>query len=345
MFRRGINYDVGIEVSRHYMSRPTLDPVVMRRELEIVRDDLHCNAVRISGTDKQRLLDAAEVALELGLEVWLSPQLHDAEPQQTLEYTVDLAARAAELWERWPRVVLVVGCELTWFMQGILRGATFDRRLGNPTALLRLKWSGKPGRLLNDFLAQLAPAVRAVFPGRLTYASAPLERVDWAPFDYVGLDYYRGAKNRDGYGRRLARHFAFGKPVVITELGLCTYLGAENAGARGWAITEVVDGQLRIKGHRERSEDLQARELVDMLRVVEAAGVAGVFVFTLVSPALPHNADPRLDLDLASYSIVKSYADRSGTTYLDLPWDPKAAFTALASHYPGLASGPGQPPQ
>ena len=73
MQRKGINYDVGIEFHQDYLSRPTFDSQIIHRELEIIRDDLHCNAVRISGTDVDRLIVAAEDALGLGLEVWLSP--------------------------------------------------------------------------------------------------------------------------------------------------------------------------------------------------------------------------------------------------------------------------------
>jgi hypothetical protein len=40
--------------------------------------------------------------------------------------------------------------------------------------------------------------------------------------------------------------------------------------------------------------------------------------------------DPRADLDLASYGIVKVYEDRDAD---DLPWERKAAFAALAEHY------------
>jgi hypothetical protein len=61
--------------------------------------------------------------------------------------------------------------------------------------------------------------------------------------------------------------------------------------------------------------------------------VDGAFVFTFVMPKYPYHEDPQLDLDMASYGIVKSYADRLGTTYPDLPWEPKQAFHALAAYY------------
>lgn len=337
MFRRGVNYDVGITFNPDYMSRPDFDRHVVERELTIILEDLHCDAVRISGTDPQRLADTAAIAVGLGFEVWLSPHLHNESPSTTTEYTLDCAERVARLAGSSSKVVFVVGCELTWFMRGILPGANLQRRMLHPLAMPRLKWSHRPTRLLKAWLDDAVRGVRRVFPGALTYAAAPIEKVDWTGLDYVSLDYYRGKQNRDDYSSRLQRHFDFGKPVFITELGLCTYRGAEDAGGRGWGITAVKNGRLQIKGDHERDESLQARELLDMLHQVETAGVAGVFVFTFVAPKLTYDDDPRLDLDMASYSLVRSYRDHLGTAYPDLPWDPKLAFTTVATHYEELA--------
>jgi hypothetical protein len=43
---------------------------VVERELRIIRDDLHCNAVRVMGGDPERPELAATYAADLGLEVW-----------------------------------------------------------------------------------------------------------------------------------------------------------------------------------------------------------------------------------------------------------------------------------
>ena len=135
------------------------------------------------------------------------------------------------------------------------------------------------------------------------------------------------------------------------------------------SITDILNIPTRMDGHYVRDEELQARELTDQLRVLDAAGVDGTFVFTFVSPTLPHNADPRYDLDMVSYSLVKSYAERAsvnkiinqaaqqgkellgvevdskvlarfmgevgkkGTAYPDMPWDPKESFRSVAAHY------------
>ena len=78
MLLRGINYDIGTPFRKDELSRPDFDEPVMRKEIEIIKNDLHCNAIRISGFDIQRLSRTAQFALEQGLQVWLSPAYTDA---------------------------------------------------------------------------------------------------------------------------------------------------------------------------------------------------------------------------------------------------------------------------
>src|SRR2546423_891961 len=74
----------------------------VRRELQIIRDDLHCNAVKICGRDIDRLTFAAETALELGLEVWFSPELWDKDPGDTMAHILAAAQAAERLRRRQP---------------------------------------------------------------------------------------------------------------------------------------------------------------------------------------------------------------------------------------------------
>jgi hypothetical protein len=55
----------------------------VRREHQIIRDDLHANAVRIGGSDVGRLTAVAEIALGLGFEVWFSPAFFEYSPEET----------------------------------------------------------------------------------------------------------------------------------------------------------------------------------------------------------------------------------------------------------------------
>jgi hypothetical protein len=331
MKRKGINYDVGIEFSSDYISRPTFDAQIVHRELEIIGSDLNCNAVRIAGTDIDRLTRAAEDALKQGFEVWLSPHLHDKDEDETLAYTVKCAAAAEGLRQQWPQVVFILGCELTLFMQGILPGDNIFERIGSPAFIENIK-TGIPSKRLNTFLTKASEAVRQVFHGDVTYASALLEWVDWRLFDYVCLDHYRAAPGKDSYIAQLKPYLAYNKPVIITEVGCCAYQGAEDEGARGFMIVDPMKLQLRNDGY-VRDEGVQARELTDLLTLLDGAGVDSVFVFTFVAPALVHREETLFDLDMASFSVVKSYEDKQGTTYPDMLWEPKEAFKAVADYF------------
>ena len=73
--------------------------------------------------------------------------------------------------------------------------------------------------------------------------------------------------------------------------------------------------------------------LRELLEIFDAAGVDSAFVFAPYG--FPHrpDGDARDDLGLASPGIVKVSDNRHGDTYPDLPWEPKAAFAALAGRY------------
>jgi hypothetical protein len=44
--------------------------------------------------------------------------------------------------------------------------------------------------------------------------------------------------------------------------------------------------------------------------------VDGAFAFTFIMPKYPHRPEPALDLDMASYGQVKSYADGKDASIL-----------------------------
>ena len=343
MKQKGVCYDVGRVMFGNW--RPNYDPKVVHRELEIIKNDLHCNAVRINGLDIDRLITTAEDALQQGLEVWLSPELWDKSPERTLAYIVKAAVGAETLREKWPeQLIFSLGSELTLFMQGIVQGRSFMSQLRNPSLWETIK-TGKHNEPLNAWLAKANSSVRKVFRGSVTYVSLPWEGVDWTLFDFVGIDHYWDERIKDRYTEMLKPSFAYGKPVFIGEFGFCTYQGAEKAGGQAWNIVDYksmilhsipVMGRFvrpRLNGAYVRDEAMQARELSNQLNILDAAGVDGAFVFTFVTPRNPYNQDPKYDLDMASYSLVKSYVKGHGRTYPDMTWEPKESFHAVADYY------------
>ncbi len=334
---KGINYDVGRVIEGH-QTRPTFDAQVVRREIAIIKNDLHCNAVKIQGQSIERVMATAEDALSQGLEVWLAPELFDKSQEATLDYTVKAAVEAERLRLYWPNLVLSIGTELTAFMQGIIEGRNSTERLRNPQLREQVKAGNKP---LNAYLARAITAVRQVFHGNVTYASlARVEPVDWDLFDYVCVDLYRDKYCKDIYGDLARQYLAYHKPVFIGEFGCCTYRGAEDLGAMGWNIVDWRRIPPRLKGKYMYDQGVQARELADQLAILDMAGVDGAFVFTFVQPATMNgwgmffmNLLTGFDPDIISYSLVKSYAGKHGSTYSNLTWDTKESFKAVADYY------------
>ena len=340
MRARGITYDTGF-VRHGVNSRRRFEAELVERELAIIRDDLHCTAVRVTGGDPERIEFAASVAAGLGLEVWFSPYPLELGADEMLALFADCAERAERLRLRGCEVVFVTGAELSIMSPGFLPGDSLEERLAllNEPDRLRAVLAGVGDRV-NDFLGRAVAVVRERFGGRVTYASVPIDRVDWTPFDIVAMDVYRSAAIAGNFAELVTRGMRSpdlqGKPVAITEFGSATYRGAGNRGAQGLEIVEYGDsGPLRLTGDHLRDEDGQATYLRELLAVFDAAGVDATFVFIFALYDHPHrpDGDPRDDLDLASYGIVKVYEDRHGDTYPDLPWEPKAAFTALAEIY------------
>ena len=213
--------------------------------MQIARDDLHCNAVRLIGRDVDRLVQVAERALALGLEVWLSPALWGRSPEETFRYCVSAAERAERLRQQHPdRFVLVLSRELTLFLQRIVPGRDFAERTREANTRIKAGDNSASDRL-NDFLGRASTAVRGAYHGPLTYASLVWEDVDWDRFDLIGVDHYRDARIKDRYAEMLQPLLAFGKPVVNTEFGMRTYRGAETDGTLRFGVAD----QMRVGLH------------------------------------------------------------------------------------------------
>ncbi len=337
---RGISYDTGY-VYRGAIAPARYDAEVVERELRIIRDELHCNAVRLIGGDPERLERAAAYAADLGLEVWFSPYPLELTTDELLALFSDCATRAERLRQRGAAIVFVTGAELSLMNQGFLPGGSLDERIeallhGEPER--RRESIAAVGARVNDFLGRAVTLVRERFGGRITYAAVPFERVDWTPFDLVSVDLYRSAAVAGQFRGGVRSLVAQGKPVAITEFGAATYRGAGDRGAQGLEIVEydtVTRAPVRLNGAYVRDEADQAAYLRELLEVFDAEGVDSAFVFAFALHGFPHrpDGDPCDDLDLASYGIVKMLDDRRGQTYPGLPWEPKAAFNALANYY------------
>jgi hypothetical protein len=202
---KGICYDTGF-LNRGVSTHEPFDPEVVERELRIIREDLHCTAVRLTGGDLERLKIAAGHAAAAGLEVWISPFTTDLTGDELLDFLAALADHAEGLRRQGAEVVLLTGSELSIVNRGIVPGETFEDRANlltpsNPQ--LGQLLAAVPARV-NDLLAKAVTVVRERFGGKVSYASLPFERVDWTPFDIVSTDAgYRSTETADRYADNL----------------------------------------------------------------------------------------------------------------------------------------------
>lgn len=325
MRAKGIAYDTGF-VHHGEISLAKFDPEVVERDLTVIRDDLHCNAVHLVGGSAERLEQAARIAASLGLEVWFSPYPLELEPAAILELFADCARRAERIRADGAEVVFVTGVELSIMNFGFMPGDDVLERLGGIL--------GKPERFreisarLNEFLRQAVAVVREHFQGRLTYACIPFEGVDWSLFDVMSFELIRSAEVADVYAESVRNVVAQGKPVAITGFGTAAWRGSGAVAPRSMEIVEHDETGLpvRVKDGYVRDEDEQATYLRELLEIFEAEGVDGAFVYLFALNNYPHRPnDPSRDLDMAGPGIVKVYDD--------LSWEPKAAFGAVAEIY------------
>jgi hypothetical protein len=258
--------------------------------------------------------------------------LPNADQATTLAQIAETARVAEDLRRMGQACVLVVGCELSVFMAGILPGATHAERLAllsDPARLMsEVSAAGlDPQEAFAAFLRSAVDAARAVFRGQVAYASGLWEAVDWSRFDIIGVDAYRDAGNRATYAESLHALARHRRPVAITEVGCATYRGAADAGGLAWMALERRAVPRRLRDGIVRDEQEQAGELATLLAIVESSGIEGAFIYTYIAPSYPSSSDRDYDLDAASYALVRSWPDGR--------IEPKAAYQAVADVYGG----------
>ncbi|GAA4603428.1 hypothetical protein GCM10023195_11340 [Actinoallomurus liliacearum] len=332
----GINYDTGFTSGGTTTHEPFL-PDVVQREMRVIREDLHCDAVRITGGHADRLEAAARAAADAGLEVWYSPFTNGLSQEELLAFLTDAAERAERLRRDGARVVFLTGSEITLFTDGFLPGDTLQERsanLADPAAFRALL--PRLHATLNAFLGRVVTEVRARFGGPIGYASVAFEGVDWTPFDIAATDSgYRDATNAEALPDALRAQVAWGRPFGVTEFGCGTFRGAFDLGGRGDSIVEWSENArpVRLSAGTVRDEQEQASYIREMLDIYDAAGVDAAFVYTFARWDLATTAlhDPEFDFDAASFGVVRVLPPGAAEgPYAELGLEPKAAFHVMA---------------
>ena len=329
---KGITYDVGTEYTPGNFTVDELTADKLKFDFDAIKNQLNCTAVRIYGKDIDRLSLAADIALKTGLHVWFSPRLIDASIAETLAY-LQKAAKAARLLKddhALQELVFIIAGEATIDIAGFVDGATLHQRIKNlmkPIFFIKNALGIKPAfqNKFDRFLTDAAFVVRGEFNGKITYASAMWEKVDWALFDFVAMNLYKASFNASHFNKTLKSLFSKQKPVIITEFGCCSYDGADKKGPAGYFVLNSAVDPPVFTEHVTRNEQVQADYITGLLKIYDDFSVEGAFVFDFQTPKMVHRDDPAKDYDMASFAVTKTIEDGI--------WQPKQSFIAVAGYY------------
>lgn len=211
---------------------------------------------------------------EAGLEAWFCPFTNNLTSEEVLDLLADCADRSERLRKRGAEIVFLTGSELSLMTKGILPGDTLLDRAALLADPLQLRPVIADLRArMKELLGNAVEVTRALFGGKLSYASVPLDGVDWGLFDIISTDAgYRTARTAarfcDDIRAFVAQGRAQGKPVAITEFGCAAFRGAADMANRG--IADIVEWDdrarpVRLKGEYVRDEDEQARCVCELL--------------------------------------------------------------------------------
>ncbi len=344
MHLRGVVYDVGLQFNPGSYSVDTLNLELVKYDMSVITNILRANAVRIEGEDIGRLKAATEIAHAAGLKVMFNPWMMGAGAKDVVKYMGKAARVAEELRLQGVELVFVAGCEFSLFNPGILPGNSINERIASmipPAGCTDLAqhMAGLNKRLekLNDVLKEISQTVRANYKGKVTYSSGTWETVDWSLFDIVGVDYYRDTQTAHQYVEGIRKYMKHGKPVIVMEVGSCTYAGAARRGGGGFTILQGTEpdgltpiyegGQTPIRSEEEQADYVQAQ-----VELLNGTGVEGIFIYNFSFPIAPYRENG-FDQDMTAYPIVKTYPSDHPRARMMPPWEPKEAFYRLADIY------------
>lgn len=335
MRTRGVTYDTGF-INNGVTTKELFNETTIAREMQIIKEDLCCNAVRITGGDANRLERAAILAAGAGLEVWYCPFTCDLNIPELQSFLLDAATRAEKIRSTGASVVFLAGSEISLMTKGFFSNEPFNDRIALLKDPVQLRSKMPSVRAaISDFFCTTVPLIREIFQGKISYASLPFEAVDWSLFDIIATDgAYKTKANEVMYEQAMIKFASQGKPAAITEFGCCCYKGAAaHAGQEIWMV-EWRDGRpIQLKEHLKRDEDEQANYIRESLETFQKAKMEAVFLTCFASYHLPYRQDPWYDLDMTSYGLVKVYEDGFGTRFPDMPWEPKKSFDAIAAAF------------
>ena len=334
---KGVNYDIGTQYSSDSRTRPEINAEIMQREMSVIKNQLHCNAVRICGEDINKLVECSKIALSYGLQVWLSPRKINATLQEALDYIKIVAIEAEKLRQTNPNIVFIVANELSLDMKGIFFGSTYYERTSNEKRNFGVQGAlskiGINFYNINDELKKIVSEVRLLFHGNITYACGTWEKVNWEIFDIIGINAYYNRYTKGDYIEKLIELKKYKKPIAVTEFGCGSYKDAEDEAGFGYTNVDWYKNPPEIKNNKTRDENVQANHILSLLKLYMREGIYASFPWTFVETAYTSSEDSKHDLDIASFNLIRVYPPNHPLAYIKGHIIPKKSFEEISRFY------------
>src|SRR5689334_12946556 len=125
---KGVTYDTGF-LNSGVNTKEVFDIHIIEREMQIIKNDLHCNGIRITGGDANRLEITAKLAADAGLEVWYCPFTCNLAMEELHRFLIDAAERAERIRSVGAEVVFLTGSEISLFTKGFFSNDDLNNRI------------------------------------------------------------------------------------------------------------------------------------------------------------------------------------------------------------------------
>lgn len=249
-----------------------------RNEIQIIKEDLGCNALRVAGGNINKAIEIGKTSLEMGITPWMSPRFcgntFEATKNHLRDYVECCVANGLEYCP------LIVANELLFDCTDIIRTNTTSTKERHEEIHEMLKKGERPD--VTEKVIELIQIARQLgWKGPLTYAAFAYETVKWEMIGdenlIIAANLYwerdletEQAKTRDHYEGKIRKleSQAGTRRVVITEFGVTPH---QNTLAYG-------GGSFKLRGSVDYSA--QAEALDQYLSVIQNHPKVGYFLYS-----------------------------------------------------------------
>jgi hypothetical protein len=283
---KGMNYHIGRRYLGEYGRYPDADEI--NESLEVIRNELGCNAIKLFGDNPDVMVFAAQKAIEKGFQTIIlslrfkyaesPPPYREATIDEHVKAVIEFSKRAEELRKTFGGIVLCIGEELQYTVTGLVDAPSYDERINLYWKLTEEKRAAVNARL-NEYLAIMVKGVRENFLGPVTYSPNEGTRfaVKWrelgldivSPMSYYGTEQWTETKAV----KDLLEFKKYGTPIYVTEFGAQCCVGAM-ADAGGDLCSRQTSPTY--------SQDEQAQYIDRVLRIFAKARVDGIFYWDFI---------------------------------------------------------------